>query len=82
MIYLTVSTNRCLRFDGVKGEGKSVFGDEEEKEKKKKKELGLYFVYNKIYVYEKRFLSLRVRIMSIVFHTAQYIISHAQIPIR
>ena len=61
MIYLTVSTNRCLRFDGVKGEGKSVFGDEEEKEKKKKKELGLYFVYNKIYVYEKRFLSLRVR---------------------
>ena len=38
-----------------------MFGDEEEKEKKKKKELGLYFVYNKIYVYEKRFLSLRVR---------------------
>ena len=37
-----------------------MFGDEEEKEKKKK-ELGLYFVYNKIYVYEKRFLSLRVR---------------------
>ena len=36
MIYLTASTNRCLRFDGVKGEGKSVFGDEEEKREKKK----------------------------------------------